>query len=239
MKILLTNDDGIVAPGIEALARACAVLGEVTLVAPDKQQSGVGHRVTTERGMRVVELEERRYALHGSPADCTRVGLDRFVPDADWVIAGINRGGNLGADVYPSGTVAAAREATMLGRPAVAISQYVRRGGDLCWETTTARASRVLESLLARELEPGHFYNVNLPHPEDDAAPCEMVYCPVDFSPMDIRYREEGGELFYDGSYFGRPRRPGHDVDVCFSGSIAVSIIPLDLSPSAAPRDPR
>src|SRR5262245_38934404 len=126
LELLLTNDDGIDAPGIEALHQAVEGLGRCLVVAPDSARSGAGHSVTTKEPILVRRIREGWHALAGTPADCTRVALTQLATRTDWVLAGINRGGNLGADTYISGTVAAAREAAFLGRPSMAISQYVR-----------------------------------------------------------------------------------------------------------------
>src|SRR5262245_42279778 len=128
MKLLLTNDDGIDAPGLEALLGAAAALGEAVVVAPDEHLSGCSHRVTTGRPIRVERRGEGRHAVCGTPADCVRVGLHGLAPEARWVLAGINEGGNLGADVHHSGTVAAVREAVLHGVPGIALSHYHRRG---------------------------------------------------------------------------------------------------------------
>ena len=112
MRILLTNDDGIDAPGLAALRDAAAVLGgDLVVVAPAECHSGCGHRVTTDRAIRVEELARGRFRVGGTPADCVRIAVAQLVPDAALVLSGINAGGNLGADVHHSGTVAAAREA--------------------------------------------------------------------------------------------------------------------------------
>src|SRR4051794_151318 len=105
MKFLLSNDDGIDAPGLQALLGAATALGEPVVVAPSGPQSGVSHAVTYEGALRVEGRGAGRFAVFGTPADCARVGLHRLVPEAKWVLSGINQGGNLGADVYYSGTV--------------------------------------------------------------------------------------------------------------------------------------
>ncbi len=227
MKILLTNDDGYGAPGIEALWAVCEEFGHCTIVAPAEPQSGVGHAVTTHSPLRLEQHEDRRYAVHGTPADCARVALAELVADVDWVIAGINHGANLGSDTYVSGTVAAAREATFLGRPAIAISQYVGRHRELDWTRSVARAAPVLREVLERGAPDGGFWNINLPHPPDDAVGCPVVDCPVDANPHGVRFERRAGELHWIGDYHERPRSPGHDVDVCFGGRIAVSAIQL------------
>ncbi len=134
MRLLLTNDDGIDAPGLRALEEAARHLGEAVVVAPEEVQSGCSHQVTTHGPIRVREVSPGRYALDGTPADCVRIGLQHVVPDAAWVLSGINMGGNLGADVYHSGTVAAAREAVLHGWPAVALSHYRRRDVPIDWD---------------------------------------------------------------------------------------------------------
>src|SRR5437764_816648 len=96
MKLLLTNDDGIDAPGLEALFNATQSLGDRVIVAPAAPQSGVSHAVTWHEGVRIEQRGHDRFAIHGTPADCTRLGLLHVVPDATWVLSGINHGGNLG-----------------------------------------------------------------------------------------------------------------------------------------------
>jgi 5'-nucleotidase len=228
MKHILTNDDGVDAPGLEALALAVHGWGSPTVIAPDGPRSGIGHRVTMDGALRLVEHEPDRYSLSGTPADCIRVGLVEVANGAAWVLAGINRGANLGVDVYSSGTVAAAREAAFLGCAAVAISQYVGPRREVDWQLTAMRARRVLEKLAVRPSEPGTFLNVNLPHPEDDREDLEIVFCAVDTSPHDVRYRREGSALHYDGDYHQRPRQAGRDVDTCFGGRVAVTVIAID-----------
>src|SRR5262245_15532886 len=128
MRMLLTNDDGIEADGLRALLEAARPFGDAVVAAPAGPQSGVSHAVTTGAAVRAEPRGPGRFAVAGSPADCVRVALSRLAPDAGWVLSGINHGGNLGADVYYSGTVAAAREAALHGWPAVALSHYRRRG---------------------------------------------------------------------------------------------------------------
>jgi 5'-nucleotidase len=236
VKILLTNDDGYGAPGIEALREVCEAFGHCTIVAPAGPQSGVGHAVTTNAPLRLARRGVDRYAVAGTPADCARVALCELVRDADWLIAGINHGANLGSDTYISGTVAAAREAAFLGRPAIAISQYVGRFRKLDWSRTVERAAPVLRGLLERDAPAGGFWNVNLPHPPDEASGCAVVECPVDPSPQGVRFERRADELHWVGEYHERPRRPGHDIDVCFGGRIAVSRVPLqpDLRPAGS-----
>ncbi|HEX8296485.1 MAG TPA: 5'/3'-nucleotidase SurE [Chthoniobacteraceae bacterium] len=228
MKLLLSNDDGIDAPGLAALHAAASGFGEPVIVAPAGPQSGVSHTITWEGAVRLEARGVDRFAVHGTPADCARLGLLRVVPEARWVLSGINHGGNLGADVHYSGTVAVVREAVLHGWPGIAFSHYLRADWPIDWPRATRWVSAVLADLLARPVEPGLFYNVNLPHLTPDAADPEIVFCPLDPRPLPLSYRhEEDGRHFYDGDYHARERIPGADVDLCFGGQIAVSAIRL------------
>ena len=157
----------------------------------------------------------------------------------DWVIAGINQGANLGVDVYHSGTAAAAREAGLLGIPAIAISQYTALHHELDWSPTRLRAQKVLDALLERPPAPGAFWNVNLPHPADDRTDVEWVECGVDPSALPIRFETRPEGLRSITAYHDRARKPHLDVDVCLGGRIAVSEIPpLETWPRGATARP-
>jgi 5'/3'-nucleotidase len=225
-KILLTNDDGWDAPGLEALKELAAELGEVYVLAPRDPHSYAGHRVTTDAALYLSETAPRQLTLTGTPADCVRVAITTVFPEVDWVLAGINRGGNLGADLFMSGTVAAAREAALLGKPAIAISQYVRRGLELDWKRSRELARPIVEQLMARGCDAKSYWNMNLPHLENGEI-AVVVQCDPDNQPLDVRYRREGEEVRYAGTYPGRPRTPGRDVDQCFAGSVTISRLTL------------
>jgi 5'-nucleotidase len=228
MKLLVTNDDGIDAEGITTLAEAAQLVGEPVVVAPAGPQSGVSHAVTTGTAFRVEERGPDRHAVFGTPADCVRVGLLRIVPDARFILSGINHGGNLGADVYYSGTVAAVREAVLHGWTGVALSHYHKRGMEFDWPRAAGWAARGLADLLARPPVPGAFYNVNLPHRRPDEPDPDIVFCPLDPHPLPLSYRhEDDGGMHYDGDYHARERTAGADVDVCFGGRVAVTLIKL------------
>lgn len=229
MTIILTNDDGIDAPGIEALQQAVKeILPEkAVIVAPQGHLSGCGHQVTTVHPINVQKRSELAYAVGGTPADCSRLALTQFCQDVSWVISGINAGGNLGIDVYISGTVAAVREATMLGVNAIAISHYIKRGVPLNWQFATQLAIKVLDKLCSLPLEPGSFWNVNLPHLESDSITPEMVFCQPCRQPLPVDYRLEGENYYYIGDYSKRPQTPGSDVEVCFQGNIAITQLKL------------
>lgn len=224
---LITNDDGIDAPGIAALERAAEGFGRAVVVAPSGPWSGRGHAVTTHEPIRVHRLGEGRYAVDGTPADCVRVGLHRLCPEADTILAGINAGGNLGTDVHHSGTVAAAREGVIHARQAIALSHYIARGRTVDWEAAIVRARAVLRWLDDREWTSGTVWNVNLPHPADDAPVPEIVECPLDPSPLPLDFDWDGDTALYRGNYQARLRVDGGDVATCFGGRISVSRLPL------------
>jgi 5'-nucleotidase len=238
LKIVLTNDDGIDAPGLDALVQCLRKLGKAIIVAPQHAQSGIAHRVTTRDPIRINRLGQNRHSVDGTPADCARIALKVIAPDANWLISGINAGANLGSDVYNSGTVAAAREAAILGSRAVAVSQYIAKDQQVNWAITGYHAQRVLQMLFGRDPGSGYFWNVNLPHPLRMDSEIAYQFCGLDTHPHKYVYRQTGAELFYDGSIHERPRDPGKDVAVCFDkGQIAITRIAVgttDQQPDAA-----
>jgi 5'-nucleotidase len=228
VKLLLTNDDGIDAAGLEALVTASRALGDPVIVAPAGAQSGVSHRVTWQEGVRIEPRGHDRYAIHGTPADCVRLGLLKLVPEAKWILSGINHGANLGADVHYSGTVAAVREAVLHGWPGIAVSHYRKSGVEFDWDRAIKWITPILTELLSKPVEPGLFYNVNLPNLPPEASQPDVVWCPLDPSPLPLNYRhEEETGLYYAGDYQLRHRTPGADVDICFSGRITITTVRL------------
>jgi len=225
LRFLLTNDDGIDAPGLAALASVAAQLGDTITVAPVAPCSACGHQVTTTRPVRVHRHGNGRLSAEGWPADCVRVALCGLGEPVDWVLSGINAGGNLGADVYVSGTVAAVREAALLGKPGVALSHYKRREMDFDWVRAAGWVLKLLPDLLSRPCPPGSFWNVNLPHLRSDAPEPTVVHCPLDAQPLPVAYRRDGDAFVYAGNYHARPRDAGADVEACFGGRIAVSLL--------------
>lgn len=229
MRVLLTNDDGIDAPGLAALARACGGWAcRTVVVAPKEPHSGCGHRVTTDRPLVLEQVGPDRYHVDGTPADCVRLALATlFAGDGgpEWVLSGINAGGNLGVDIHHSGTVAAAREAALHGLPALAVSHYHRRENPIDWERAAAWMRAVLADVVPRPLGPGEFWNVNFPHPPTEAGQAvpEFVDCAIDPSPLPIGYESDAAGWRYRSRYHERARVPGGDVATCFGGRIAVS----------------
>ena len=136
--LLVTNDDGVHAAGLAALAGALADLGDVHVIAPEREQSACGHALTLHRPLRVVEIRDRWFAVNGTPSDCVNLGVLGFLPERPvLVVSGINHGSNLGDDVTYSGTVSAAMESTLLGVPSLAVSLV--DGGDFDIAASVAR----------------------------------------------------------------------------------------------------
>ena len=167
MKFLASNDDGILAQGLECLVAAAEPLGEVTVVAPDREQSATSHSLTLHHPLRAVQRGERRWQVDGTPTDCVMLALEALMPQRpDWVLSGINHGQNMGEDVLYSGTVAAAMEGLSLGIPAIAVSFA---GGDLRADVTRLRdqvptLTRVLEHIVSLPSFPANtLLNINLP----------------------------------------------------------------------------
>ncbi len=163
VKILLTNDDGIDAVGLRELETGLEGLGELTVVAPDREQSASSHALTLQRPLRIEERDPRHFAVDGTPTDCVFLGVNQIMRGSrpDLVVSGINRGGNLGDDLTYSGTVAAAFEGTLLGIPSLAVSLEIER------EHHFATAARVAKQVAARVLETGMpadtLLNINVP----------------------------------------------------------------------------
>ena len=225
MKVVLTNDDGIDAPGLGALRKA--VTAESTVVAPASAMSQCSHRITTHEPIHVHRRPNGDYAVAAAPADCVRVALHHCLPDAEWVVSGINAGGNLGADVYVSGTVAAAREAAFLGVPAVAVSHYKRRDLDFDWDQAAQWTAMVLADILQTKAERGVYWNVNLPHLPPEAAEPEVVHCSICTEPLPVDFEIDGDYFHYRGVYANRNRTPNSDVDHCLAGRITISRLRL------------
>jgi 5'-nucleotidase len=174
MRILCSNDDGILAKGLAVLERAAAPLGEVWTVAPDREQSATSHSLTLHHPLRPVQLGERRWQIDGTPTDCVMLAIEALMPERpDFVLSGINHGPNMGEDVLYSGTVAAAMEGLALGVPSIAVSfaGRVLHGADDLLEEQVEVLAPILKHLTSLpDLPPDTLLNVNLPR----CAPSEV-----------------------------------------------------------------
>lgn len=227
MHFLLTNDDGIDAPGLSALADAIRSIpgARVSIVAPVTEQSMCGHAVTTRKPLVVEPRGQDRWAVHGPSADSVRIGLYALDLKPDWVLSGVNAGGNLGQDIVISGTVAAAREAAYHSIPAMAFSHYLIKGIEVDWTRISAWVTDLTAILSGERLHDGEYWNINFPHLPPGPRPMpEISRCLPERMPLDVKYIPQAeGHYLYTASYAGRPRIPGSDVAECFAGKITVS----------------
>lgn len=160
--VLVTNDDGVHAPGIRALAEALERVGDVYVVAPDREVSACAQSLTLKHPLRAERLDERRFSVDGTPADCVNLALVKLLPRRPELVAsGINRGANLGEDVFYSGTVGGAREGTFFGVPSIAVSLAAR--GESDFTPAADFAARVATIVLEKGLPERTLLNVNVP----------------------------------------------------------------------------
>ena len=162
MRILITNDDGIQSPGIMALAKGLAKIGEVWVVAPDRERTAVAHAVTLHKPLRVNQIGTRSFSVNGTPVDCVNLALLKIMTKPpQLVVSGINKGVNLGDDVMYSGTVSGAMEGAILGVPSIAVSQ---EGQDTFrFDVGVVYAVRIAQLVLAKGLPEETLLNVNIP----------------------------------------------------------------------------
>ncbi len=166
MRILISNDDGILAPGLKSLERIARMLSkDVWVVAPETEQSAASHSLTLHRPLSLRRITARRWAVNGTPTDSVYLALHKVMAGKrpDLVLSGVNRGGNIGEDVTYSGTIAAAMEATLLGVPAIALSQVYGDGGRVRWNTAEQWGVKVVRALLKQGWPANVLINVNFP----------------------------------------------------------------------------
>lgn len=169
--ILVTNDDGVYSDGLTALSNALRSIGDVYVVAPEREQSAVGHTLTLHRPLKFEKINNRVYFINGTPTDCVILGVNKLLPQKpDIVISGINNGGNMGDDITYSGTVAAAMEGTFLGIPSIAVSLVVetlnsnaQRKKPPGFQKAIRFAQRLAGIVLKNGLPPNTLLNVNVP----------------------------------------------------------------------------
>jgi 5'-nucleotidase len=168
-RILITNDDGIDAPGLEVLeAVARELADEVWVVAPEQDQSGISHALSIHHPLRVKSRGERRFSVSGTPADCVAIGLRQLMDrPPQLLLSGINKGANLGVETMFSGTVGAAMAGLLMGVPSIALSQFFSRRDAVKWDTARALAPNVIRTLIGMEWASDVCLNVNFP----DVAP--------------------------------------------------------------------
>jgi 5'-nucleotidase len=241
MRILLTNDDGIHAHGLTLLESIAHELSDdVTVVAPEYDQSGVAHSLSLSDPLRLREIGPRRFALKGTPTDCVIMAVRRILADRkpDLVLSGVNRGQNVAEDVTYSGTIAGAMEGAMLGIPSIALSQaYGGASGrsSIEWDATEAHAVPVVRKLLAAGIAPGGLVNVNFPPCSADEvkgiAFTRQGSRNVEL--MRVEERRDGRGLPYYWLMFQRgafEQEEGSDLAALAAGKISVTPLRLDLT---------
>ncbi len=240
MRILVSNDDGVLAPGLAALASAVADLGDVFVVAPDSPQSAAGHGITLKEPLTVREVPLRgsdrlaALSVDGRPADCVRLAIRELIdPPPDIVLSGINAGANVGINIFYSGTVAAAAEAAMLQTPAVAFSADIG-SGDVDFDRVARLCRWVLDGLLNQGLTAGQVINVNVPALRP-GRPCGLRVAPQSTAGLvDIYHRQEkikGRQTYQLGGDFRFAEQPsGSDAVLLAEGYITVTPLHVDMT---------
>ena len=241
MHILLTNDDGVHAPGLAALERIARSLGasRITVVAPEYDQSGVAHSLSLNDPLRLREIGPDHFAVKGTPTDCVIMAIHRIFEGRrpDLVLSGVNRGHNVAEDVTYSGTVAGAMEGTLLGVRSIALSQaygFSEDGRIVPWDTAEELAPALLERLIGLELPNGVFLNVNFPNlPPEDIRGTVVTHQGKLVHGLWIDERKDGRGFPYFWLRFGRKEEEiseGSDQAALRDGYVSVSPLHLDLT---------
>ncbi len=240
MIILVTNDDGISSDGLKVLGETLSELGEVYIVAPDRQRSAVGLSITLEHPLRVENVGERTFSVDGMPADCVTLAIHRLMESPpDLIVSGINNGQNLGYDIYHSGTVGAALIGTMSGIPSMAVSiansSFTGEQQDTIWYDTAAQIALKLAGIIVERTLPGEtLLNVNVPNiPLSDIAGIEVTrHCAATYN-IEIHHRlDPRGRQYYwlGGEFDGRGDHSETDLSAIRRNKVSVTPLRLDLT---------
>jgi 5'-nucleotidase len=236
-RILLSNDDGIAAPGLAVLEKVARTLcPDVWIVAPEQEQSGAGHSLTLRRPLRIRQLEAKRFAVDGTPTDCVLLAINKIMRDQrpTLVLSGINRGGNMGEDVTYSGTIAAAMEGTLLAVPSIALSLHIGNGGEARWATAAHYAPQVIQRLVATPWPSNTLININFPDVDvSDVSGIEVVgQGRRKLGDNLVQAIDPRGQPYY---WIGPMRdedatRPGTDIAAINASKVAITPILLDFT---------
>ena len=238
MRILLSNDDGYDAPGMQVLRNIAAKLSDdVIVVAPAKEQSGASRSLTLHDPIRIQKFSDTEYAVEGTPTDCVMMALNHLFKDSppDLILSGVNRGANLGEDVLYSGTVAAASEGTLLGVKSIALSQCILDADQIYWDTTEKLAPEIIKKLLEKDWGAGTLININFPPvPAEEVTGTEItVQGQRDLSNLliDARVDARGRDYFWLGyrPSLGEPGE-GSDLHAVSVGKVAITPLNLNLT---------
>ncbi len=237
MRILLTNDDGIHAKGLEILEQVARQFSDdIWIVAPETDQSGLAHSLTLNEPLRLRKISEKRFALKGTPTDCVIMGVREVMElKPDLILSGVNCGQNIGDDITYSGTVAAAMEGTLLGVPSIALSQAYEWADDhrlINWETTIAHAPRLIEQLLSIEIPAKTLININFPNcSPDEVSGVEITRQGSFDHGLFMEKRHDGRSFPYYWLRFGREvpkQREGTDIVALKENRISITPVRLD-----------
>jgi 5'-nucleotidase len=243
MRILLTNDDGIDAPGLHALRQIASELSDdVWVVAPEVNKSGAGHSLSLNEPIRMREVTERVYAVRGTPTDCVIMGVRHVLLDKrpDLVLSGVNRGANLAEDVTYSGTIAGAFEGTQVGIRSIALSQAFRFESmeNPRWETALAYGAGLIRKLLSIDWPPGVLMNVNFPDraPERTGAVKVTRQGKREADLLGVEARKDTwGNAYYWLAYEARRSQTTPDTDLWAIYNGHISVTPLSMNLTHAP----
>ena len=247
MRILITNDDGIHAPGLAVLERIARSLSDdVIVVAPESDQSGVAHSLSLNDPLRLREMGDERYAIKGTPTDCVIMGVRSILADRrpDLVLSGVNRGQNVAEDVTYSGTIAAAMEGTLLGVPSIALSQaYGPESGrkNIHWGCAEQHAAAVIRRVLDKRLPRDILVNINFPDCPPEGVNGVVVTRQgkrdTDLMRVDAREDGRGNPYFWVGFAKGK-HTPAEGTDLYALSQKKISVTPLrlDLTDDASHR---
>lgn len=234
MIILVTNDDGINSAGLKTLANAMGEIGDVFVVAPDRQRSAVGLSVTLDQPLRIENLGNKKYSVNGMPADCIELALHKLMQvPPDLIISGINHGQNIGYDIYHSGTVGAAIVGTMFGIPSIAIS-IANSSHKIHYETAGKVAIKVVQTVVEKGLPKGTLLNVNVPNlPYSKIKGIDVTrHCNATYD-IEIHDRKDprGKDYYWVGGAFqlcGDHSKT--DLEAINNGKVSVTPLHLDLT---------
>lgn len=244
MRILLTNDDGIEAPGFDVLQQIASELSDdVWVVAPETDQSGAAHSLTLHEPLRLRQIAERTYAVRGTPTDCVIMGARHIMTDKrpELVLSGVNRGANIADDVTYSGTIAGAMEGTLLGIRSMALSLAIRIADDgkIKWETPMALGSKLVRRVLDAGFPPDVLININFPdrEPDDIAGTVVTTQGKRDQDLLKVvdRMDTRGNPYYWFGFERRRSNPPeGTDLWAIYSGRVSITPLHLDLTHQGA-----
>ena len=237
MIILVTNDDGINSEGIRVLADAMSEIGEVFIVAPDRQRSAVGLSITLDQPLRVERLSDRKFSVNGTPSDCVQLAIHSLMETPpDLIISGINDGHNLGYDIFCSGTVGGAMVGTMFGIPSIAVSIALsdEYQSEILYDTAANVAVKVSKAVIENTIPHGTLLNVNVPNlPILEIKGIEITrHCNATYD-IEIHNRKDprGKEYFWVGGVFQIcGDHTNTDLEALSNNKVSITPLHLDLT---------